>query len=104
MIFKWPSSLNAYVFGRPGQRDLRNATVDPSPGCYTSLIRPLFVGNRTDTTVFIYEDERCQGRVIGRVAPRTSGVFEFARGVRVPRGTSAGVGAPLSSAWVREPR
>lgn len=51
----------------------------------TGRFWPLAVDNQTDIPVFVYDDDRCQGRRIGQVHPHESGVFEFGGSVFVPR-------------------
>ncbi|MFD0887913.1 hypothetical protein ACFQ08_25515 [Streptosporangium algeriense] len=62
-----------------------NRIVNPGPGCYTGQYWPLSINNRTDTRVFVFGGEDCQGTIVGTVDPGGSGVFEFANSVRVPR-------------------
>ncbi|WP_405796329.1 hypothetical protein [Streptomyces sp. NBC_01506] len=58
---------------------------DPGRGCYTGDFWPLAVNNRTDTVVFVYEDEDCEGRRIGRVLAGDNRVFDLGNSVGVPR-------------------
>ncbi|TMQ83240.1 hypothetical protein ETD83_41150 [Actinomadura soli] len=58
---------------------------DPAKGCYTGNFWPLAVDNQTDAPVFVYDDDQCRGRVLDRVPPHSSGVFEFGGSVAVPR-------------------
>ncbi len=62
-----------------------NTYTNPREGCYTGLFWPLSVENETNTTVFAFSDERCQGDFIGPVGPGSSQVFEFGGSVYVPR-------------------
>ncbi|QDY76526.1 hypothetical protein [Streptomyces qinzhouensis] len=54
--------------------------VDPS-GCYRSDRRPLFVDNRTDSYVFVYERADCAGRTIGIVRPDQRSSWPLGRAV-----------------------
>ncbi|MFC5187213.1 hypothetical protein [Actinomadura harenae] len=65
---------------RIGTRTYNN----PARGCYNSDIWPLFVTNRTNITVFVYEGANCTGHSLSAVGPGKSATFEFAKSVDVP--------------------
>jgi hypothetical protein len=61
-----------------------NSYTNPAPGCYQGKYWPLSVGNDTDSVVFVFDDDQCNGRIVGTVDPHQSRVFEFGSSVRVP--------------------
>ncbi len=98
MIRVWPSVVAAAAAGLmvtslPGSASAAHGTLrvsgrtynNPRKGCYTGIFWPLVVSNQTNQTVLVYDNATCHGHVMGTVAPRRSGIFEFGEGVRVPR-------------------
>ncbi|MBB4917007.1 hypothetical protein ACFY19_16390 [Streptosporangium saharense] len=61
-----------------------NRFVDPDPGCYRGRFWPLTVNNRTNTAVFIFDGDTCQGDPLGVVRPGEVNVFEYGHSVYVP--------------------
>ncbi|WP_406116393.1 hypothetical protein [Streptomyces sp. NBC_01014] len=57
---------------------------NPGEGCYTGNSWPLSVNNNTDTDVFVFSDDRCQGEQVGIVYSGSREVFEAGESVYVP--------------------
>ncbi|MFI9273811.1 hypothetical protein ACIGXM_24330 [Kitasatospora sp. NPDC052896] len=67
-----------------GQLVLDGKVINNPSGCYNSDRWPLFVDNRTDQPVLVFDGQNCQGRVLQVVDPGDDAVSVFGHSVQVP--------------------